>query len=101
MAVKRAAVMLCSLAKRVSALTGSSPVSKTSAKVRAPVVSSRIFERMSVSGKSDGAQQGELGAARVEPGVLHDDRHVGLDDARVVGVARHGRGIVEVVEAHM
>ena len=33
--------------------------------------------------------------------MLHDDRHVALEDARVVGRARDRLGIVEVVEAEV
>src|ERR1044072_712137 len=32
---------------------------------------------------------------------LDDDRHVGLDDAGIIGVARNGFGILEIVEPHM
>jgi hypothetical protein len=42
-----------------------------------------------------------IGAARVEPRVLHDNRNVGLEDRGVVGVARHRRGILEIIEAQM
>jgi hypothetical protein len=47
----------------------------------------------------DRRDQRVLGLPRVEPGVLDDDRDVGDDHARVVGVAGDRLGFVEVVEA--
>lgn len=47
---------------------------------------------------SDGREQSEGRLARVQTGVLNDDRLVGLDEGGVVGLARNGLGIVEVVE---
>src|SRR4051812_19055802 len=40
-------------------------------------------------GVGDGRDERCLGLSRVEAGVLDDDRHVGLDHARVVGVGGH------------
>ena len=37
----------------------------------------------------------------IEPGVLHDDRHVRFEHRGVVGIARDRRGIVEIVKAQM
>src|SRR5262245_4718909 len=37
--------------------------------------------------------------SRVEPGVLHDDRHVGADHARVIGAPGNRLRILELVEA--
>src|SRR6185369_2262371 len=42
-----------------------------------------------------------LRLARVEARVLHDDRHVRLDDAGVVGGVWDGLGIAQIVEAQV
>src|SRR5262245_40790250 len=46
----------------------------------------------------NGGEQGDLRAARIEPRVLHDDRHVGFEHRGVVGVERNRLGILEIVE---
>src|SRR5215212_10024585 len=61
----------------------------------APLV---LGPRISVGGEGHGGQKRVLGLARVEPRVLYDDRHIRLDHARVVGLARDGLGVVKVVE---
>jgi hypothetical protein len=51
--------------------------------------------------EGDGAEQRRLGLPRVEPRVLHDDGHVGLDDAGVVGRERDGLRVAQVVEGQV
>src|SRR6516165_9941255 len=52
----------------------------------------------SAFGVGAGRQERELGAARIEPRVLHDDGHVGLEDGGIVGVARNGLRVFKVIE---
>src|SRR5919199_1198730 len=49
----------------------------------------------------DRGEKRERLLARVEPGVLDDDGHVGLEQGGIIRVARDRRGVLEVVEAHM
>src|SRR6478609_725617 len=49
-------------------------------------------------GIGDRAQQGVLRLARIEPRVLRHDRNIRADDTGIIGVARDGLGIGEVVE---
>ena len=49
----------------------------------------------------DGREQAHFGVPGIQPRVLHDDRHVGLEHRRIVGVARDRRRVVEIVEAQM
>ena len=42
-----------------------------------------------------------MGIARVEPRVLHDDRHVRADHGRIGSVVRHALGIGQLVEPHV
>src|ERR687887_2151008 len=53
------------------------------------------------SGVGNGGKQGVRRLTRVEPRVLDDDRDVGADHARVVGVGRKPLGIRKLVEAQV
>src|SRR6185437_5221369 len=55
----------------------------------------------SLGGVGDRAEKSEFGLPRVEPRVLHDDRHVRDDDRAVVAVPRHRLRVFKIVEAHM
>src|SRR5262249_6292142 len=49
----------------------------------------------------DRRQQRDLGATRIHPSVLQDDRDVGFKNRRIVGVTRDRLRIVEIVEAQV
>jgi hypothetical protein len=48
-----------------------------------------------------GRKQREFRPPRVEPGVLHDDRHVGFEHRGVIGVERDRLRIGKIVESQM
>jgi hypothetical protein len=49
----------------------------------------------------DRGEQRERRLARVETGVLDDDRDVGLDQRRIIRVTRDRLRVLEIVEAQM
>src|SRR6185437_6254786 len=53
-----------------------------------------------IGGEGDGGEHGVGILARIEPGVLHDDRNVGFDHARVVLAARND-GVPQLIESQM
>src|SRR5689334_19796283 len=50
---------------------------------------------------SDRGDQRIFSLPGIEPRVLHDDRHIRFDHAGVIGVARNGFGVGQVVESKM
>src|SRR6185437_4926446 len=58
------------------------------------------YQLLLIGGEGDGGEHGVGILARIEPGVLHDDRNVGFDHARVVLAARND-GVPQLIESQM
>lgn len=53
------------------------------------------------SREGDRAEQRIFRLARVESGVLHDNRHIGLDETGKISIDRNRSRVGQIVETHM
>src|SRR5436190_23093402 len=79
----------------------STPHSESRSSMKSETVLAMVGDLLSAPRVGDCRKQCVLGLTRVEPGVLDDDRRVGANHARVVGIARYRLRIGELVEAQV
>ena len=47
------------------------------------------------------AEEGIFSLSGIEPGMLHDDAHVRVDETGVIGIQGYGRGMSQIIEPDM